>query len=115
MAFTYTGGSYTYIADTGVGGGYTGYPSNHVGGITTTAGDSVLANASGTNILAVVVTKVGSGTITIENAATVFAVTPTATGTISFGPLGLDMNIGFRVSVPASCTNNLLIIWKQNR
>lgn len=113
MVFSYTGASYTYIPDNGTGSLVVLYPSDFYGGTTTVANDSVLASAVRTNIMAVIVTKVGTGTLTVAGSAGVLAVVPSVAGPIDLGPIGLEMVGGFRVSCTSGSTSNILVVWKQ--
>lgn len=113
MPFTYTGASWTYIPDNVVAATVVLYPTSGAGGTSTTPGDSTLANATRVNIMGVVVTKVGSGTITISGSAAVLGITPTVTGPIDLGPIGLEMVGGFRVSCSALSTHNIIVLWKR--
>ena len=113
MPYSYTGASYTYIPDNGTGATLVLYPSGLYGGTTTVANDSVLASAVRVNIMAVIVTKVGTGTLTIAGAAAVLAITPSVAGPIDLGPIGLEMAGGFRVSCTTGSTSNILVIWEK--
>ena len=113
MPYIYTCASYTYIPDNVSGATSVLYPLTVAGGTTTDDKQSALVGATRVNIMAVIVTKAGTGTLTIAGAAAVLAITPSVAGPIDLGPIGLEMVGGFRVSCPIGSTNNILVIWEK--
>lgn len=114
MPYSYTGASYTYIPDNTSGGIQVLYPLTTAGGTTTDDKQSALVGATRVNIMAVIVTKVGTGTMSIAvGGAAVLAITPSVAGPVDLGPIGMEVAGGWRISCPTGSTNNLLIIWEK--
>jgi hypothetical protein len=111
---TYTGASYTNIANTA---GSTFYPSTENGATTPTAGSSFTADAKRVIIYAIVVRTFSAGTtaftLQAHDGTEIAAITPTGPGTLSFGPVGIDINSGWRLTQGASTASTLLVIWKK--
>lgn len=108
---TYTGAAYTNIPATG---GQVSYPSNETGTVTTTAGSSFTVSSKRVVIYAVVVrTYTASSSFTLETHAgtEVGSFTPTGPGTISFGPIGLELQAGWRITMGGT-GSTLLVVWK---
>lgn len=111
IGITYTGAAYTNIA----AGAGTVYPSGESGATTATAGSSFTLGAKRVVIFAIVVRAYTAGmTFTLEThgGTEIAAFAPTSSGTISFGPIGLEINDGWRLTQGAT-NNNLMVVWKE--
>ena len=111
---TYTGAAYTNVAATA---GSTFYPSSETGSTTGTNTSSFTADAQRVVIYAIVVRTFSAGTtaftLQTHSGTEIAAITPTGPGTISFGPIGLDINSGWRLTQGATTASTLLVIWKK--
>jgi hypothetical protein len=114
MAFSYTGCSFT-VLPAGEGAVTTWYPTNDFGGCSKTSGLSILADASRVNIMAVVVIKSGTGTITIASTAPYnsIALIPSTVGVTMFGPHGIEVGANLRFALTASSTTLAIVVWKK--
>jgi len=111
IGITYTGAAYTNIA----AGAATVYPSGEIGATTTDAGSSFTLGAKRVIIFAIVVrayTASMSFTLETHSGTAIAAFAPTAAGTISFGPIGMEINDGWRLTQGAT-NNNLMVVWKE--
>jgi hypothetical protein len=114
MAFSYTGCSFT-VLPAGEGTVTTWYPTNDFGGCDKSSSLSILADASRINIMAIVVVKAGTGTITVASSAPFqnIAVIPSATGVTSFGPHGIEVGGNMRFGLTVSSTTLAIVVWKK--
>lgn len=114
ISITYTGAAYTNIAATA---GSTFYPTNETGTSNSTAGDNITINAKRVVIYAIVVRTYTASTtaftLQTHGGTEITSITPTGPGTISFGPIGLEVNAGWRLTQGATTASTLLVIWKQ--
>jgi len=51
-------------------------------------------------------------TLETHSGTEIAAFAPTAAGTISFGPIGMEINNGWRITQGAT-KNNLMVVWKE--
>ena len=111
IGITYTGAAYTNVSSSDT----TVYPSGEIGATTTDAGSSFTVGAKRVIIFAIVVRAyTASMTFTLEthSGTEIAAFAPTAAGTISFGPIGMEINNGWRITQGAT-KNNLMVVWKE--
>lgn len=111
IGITYTGAAYTNVSSSDT----TVYPSGEIGANTGTAGSSFTLGAKRVIIFAIVVRAYTVGmTFTLEthSGTEIAAFAPTAAGTISFGPIGMEINDGWRITQGAT-KNNLMVVWKE--
>ena len=113
--FNYTGSAYTSIAASAA----TYYPTNEIGGNTTTAGSSYLLNAKRVAIHSIVVRSYAAG-MTFElntydpsgpTTTLVASFSPTATGSFDFGPIGIELPFGWSLTQGAT-SGAVSVIWK---
>lgn len=110
------GDSFTAIAATA---STTFYPSDDVGGTTSTAASSVLADAK-----TVVIKSINIATFTASTNAftladhagnTISTFTPNSSATVNrwtFGPNGIRINSGWRIT-QGSTASALIVVWKK--
>ena len=108
------GCAYTQIPPNAKGVPAVFYPADEVGGYTETAGDSVTAGAKVVIIYGVSVIVGGAFLISIATPSVLITnFTMTTNGEMMFGEQGIEVRDGFRVSVPASSTVELIVYWKK--
>ena len=108
---TYTGAAYTNVPSIV---GQTNFPLNEIGSSTATANDSFTKTAKRVVIYSVTVrTYVAGATFELQthSGSTIASFAPTEAGTFSFGPIGLEINEGWRIVMGAT-GNTLLVSWK---
>ena len=112
--YTYTGNQYTNIPATT---GTTFGPLDLVGGNTSTAANNITNDASRVTIMAIVVRSYSASMtfdlnkVASDGTPTVVAnFTPTSTGSIDFGPYGIEFNSGWSITQGATA-GTLSVVW----
>jgi len=116
MSLHLSGCAYTYIPANPKGGAgpTVFYPADEVGGYTETAESSYTAGAKTVIIYGVSVIVGGAYLISIATPSVLITnFTMSTAGEMMFGEQGIEVRDGFRVSVPASSTVELIVYWKK--
>ena len=90
------------------------HPTDEVGGSSEDIGVSIVADAKLMVIYGVIVTKAGAFLISLANGGTLITnFNASVPGEIMFGEQGIEVRGSLRISVPASSTANVTVLWKR--